>query len=295
MRKKIQDYLNFSSIERTGIIALMVIIFILIAGNLWLNKAHFPEREYDYSGYKLQVDSFRKSLSDTSGLQAQRKSVCKAENTLFCFNPNTASIHELEKLGINKIIARRIVAYRNKGGRFLKKEDLLKIYDFDSALYALLYPYISIPKDSAAVISGEKHIKTSPYFIIELNNADTTELKKLPGVGSVLALRIIKYRNLLGGFYSVQQLKEVYGISDSLFIKIKPYLKTDTALINRIQVNEADKYKLSRHPYVGEFTAGAILAYRKSCGKIKTFEELITNKIIAPSEKDKIKPYFLFN
>ncbi len=294
MKRKIQDYFSFSPIERTGVIILLVILIILIAANLWLYKAPVPEKKYDYTEYILQVDSFRKSLRDTTGLSCHKQSARQADNMLFFFNPNTASEKELEKLGINTKIARRIISFRNKGGRFLHKEDLLKIYEFDSAQYSMLYPYITIPVDTTASLSGQQHKRTSHNHIIELNACDTTELKKLPGIGSVLALRIVKYRNLLGGFFSVEQLHEVYGISDTLIIKLMPYLKIDPSLINKIPVNESDKYQLSRHPYIGEYTARAIIEYRRSCGKIKTFEELIANKIIAPPKQEKIRPYLIF-
>ncbi len=293
MSKNIKEYLNFSATERTGIILLLVVMFSLIAGDFLLHKTYIPDNEFDYSEYKSRIDSFRKTLLSTpdSSLNIQNNS--KANQTPFFFDPNKATINELEQLGINKNIARRILTYRNKGGCFKKKEDLMKIHGFDSVQFALLYPYIKIQADTTT-LHARISAKNGRSFTIELNTADTTLLKKLQGIGSVLSLRIIKYRELLGGYFSVEQLQEVYGISDSLFRQIKPYLKADTTSIKKIQVNKAVMQQLSRHPYIGEYMAQAILAYRKSCGTIKSFDEFVTNKIIPASKQEKLKPYFSF-
>jgi DNA uptake protein ComE-like DNA-binding protein len=293
MSKKLKEYLNFSPLERTGLILLLAVIICLVTGNLLLNKAHLPEIEYDYSRYERQIESVKKDFINTPSQAVIKQNKEKTEHKPFRFDPNKASVYELEKAGIKKNIACRIIAYRKKGGRFLKKEDLMKIYGFDSVQYALINPYIEIQPDITTTQAGLNHGETAQTFIIELNTTDTTCLKKLQGIGSVLSSRIIKYRELLGGFFSVRQLHEVYGITDSLFSQIEPYLKADTTLIKKLNINEASMNQLIRHPYVGEYTARAILTYRKTCGTIKSFDELVTNKIIAPSEKNKIKPYFL--
>jgi competence ComEA-like helix-hairpin-helix protein len=192
-------------------------------------------------------------------------------------------------------IARRILSFREKGGRFREKEDLLKIYGFDRILYTTLTPYIIIPKPEVPAHTmhkpAEEYIHAHP---IELNSSDTSLLEELRGIGPVLASRIIKYRSTLGGFYSVDQLKEVYGISDSLFQTIKNDVTVEPERVRKISINEVSESQLSRHPYIGRYNARAILAYRKSAGCISGLEELVKNKIIPAERKDRINAYLSF-
>jgi len=119
-------------------------------------------------------------------------------------------------------------------------------------------------------------------------------LMELRGIGPVLASRIIKYRTLLGGYYSVDQLKEVYGISDSLFQSIKNNVLVEPAQISRISINEASEGQLSRHPYIGRYRARAIVSYRKTAGCILSVEELVRNKILPEEEKVRMNAYLSF-
>jgi competence protein ComEA len=121
---------------------------------------------------------------------------------------------------------------------------------------------------------------------IEINSADSSALEKLPGIGAVLAKRIVSFRNLLGGYSSVEQLQEVYGLKPETFELIKPNLKVNTALIERININTADEKQLRRHPYFKAFAKQLINA--------RPFNNLddVKNKagIDAPAF-NKMKPY----
>ena len=86
--------------------------------------------------------------------------------------------------------------------------------------------------------------------VVELNSADTTALKMVPGIGSVFAKRIIKYRDLLGGFYSVEQLGEVYGIDEDRYEAMKSWFSVDPSVISHLFVNQLSAKKLASHPYV---------------------------------------------
>ena len=83
---------------------------------------------------------------------------------------------------------------------------------------------------------------------IELNSADTTALKSLPGIGSVFASRIIKYRELLGGFVSISQLLEVYGLDSTRYSRIAGLVVADSAAIRKLSVNSLRFAELLRHP-----------------------------------------------
>jgi DNA uptake protein ComE-like DNA-binding protein len=127
--------------------------------------------------------------------------------------------------------------------------------------------------------------------LIDLNSCDTTELISLPGIGAVLSARIIKYRNLLGGYASVNQLREVYGLPAETFNHIKDRLFADTALLVRISVNSAGYKEFSRLPYFEKYEIQAILKYRELKGRIGGVNELVEYKLIPLEKAEKVKPY----
>ena len=146
----------------------------------------------------------------------------QAEKTLFEFNPNTASTQELMALGFSESLANRIDNYRSKKGKFIIKSDLKKIYGMDSMLYVRVYAYINLPTEKPS-LSKEKKLLPEKYVSktiekFDINLADTTQLIQIYGIGSKLSQRIIKYRNSLGGFILMNQVKEIYGL-DSVVVK----------------------------------------------------------------------------
>jgi len=131
---------------------------------------------------------------------------------------------------------------------------------------------------------------------IDVNLADSAALERLPGIGEKLSIRIVRYRERLGGFVSLEQLKEVYGLSDSTFIFIRRYLDVnDVFKPHQIAVNKADYVEFRRHPYMTSPVLKALLAYRKTHGSIPDFKsfELIARQI-GDSLHARIKPYLDF-
>ena len=126
---------------------------------------------------------------------------------------------------------------------------------------------------------------------IELNSADSLLLKSLPGIGNVLSSRIVRYRNLLGGFVTVKQLAEVYGIDSLLTARLEPLLFTDTTLVRAIDINSAGYGDLLRHPYISEIEASRIINYRNRAGVIESISELPINRIIEPVRFRRVLPY----
>jgi DNA uptake protein ComE-like DNA-binding protein len=131
--------------------------------------------------------------------------------------------------------------------------------------------------------------------IIDLNVADSALLESLPGIGPVLAVRTLKYRDLLGGFYSVSQLKEVYGLSEDTYLKIASRIIADTTKITKLEINKADYVRLLRHPYLEKYDVEAILSYRKLAGAINGIRDISDNKLIDSSRLRKIRPYIKFD
>ncbi|MGB4293277.1 MAG: helix-hairpin-helix domain-containing protein [Bacteroidales bacterium] len=131
--------------------------------------------------------------------------------------------------------------------------------------------------------------------MIDLNLADSMELVRLPGIGPVLASRIIKYRNLLGGYVSTSQLGEVYGITDSLCRRLLPVLTADTSAVRKIYINIPGFDRSLRHPYISKDEADAINELRGSGYFFKSVDDLVDKNIFSREKARKLKCYIDFS
>jgi DNA uptake protein ComE-like DNA-binding protein len=130
--------------------------------------------------------------------------------------------------------------------------------------------------------------------LIEINTCDSADLERLPGIGPVLSARIIKYRNLLGGYVSSGQLKEVYGLTPETFELISGRVFADSSYVKKININMADYKQLIRIPYLERYDVTAILKYRELTGEIGGIADLVKNKLITVEQAEKIKGYLVF-
>lgn len=210
--------------------------------------------------------------------------------SLFPFEPATASFEDLCKLGLPPKTANILINYRTKGGRFFKKEDVKKIYGISPELYSRLNPYIKIESNDNFSQFPNKFEKKQPQ-IIDINSARIEQWKALPGIGDVFANKFVKIREGLGAFYSLDQIKETYGLADSTFQKMKPYLKISKGSIKKININESSPDQIRSHPYILKWQADDILKNRPIYG-LDDFWDLYTFK---DKEKWKrIEPYLEF-
>ncbi len=126
---------------------------------------------------------------------------------------------------------------------------------------------------------------------MDINKADTAAFIALPGIGPVLAARIVLFREKLGGFHNVSQIGEVYGLPDSVFRRIGAWLKCDSPSIRRLPLNTVDKEILARHPYLGWAGARAIVNYRRQHGPFRSLEALARIFTLDTAVFKRIKPY----
>lgn len=207
------------------------------------------------------------------------------------FDPNIADDATFKKFGFNNYQVSNIIKYRQNGGSFSAPHDVLKIYGVDSAFYKRIEKHIQIESSGITIQEVAPKIASEPEITIELNSADSAQLIKLQGVGSVFASRIIKYRNLLGGFYSTNQLLEVYNFPEETYRQIEPQIFVDQQKIQPLRLNFADFGELIRHPYLEEEHVKAILDYRNTNGAFQSVDQLEKSGIIEPENVSKIKPY----
>lgn len=139
-----------------------------------------------------------------------------------------------------------------------------------------------------------KTVKYPAGTVIELNTADTTSLKKVPGIGTTFARRIVKFRNLLGGYASVSQLREVYGIDEERYGVLSPWFRVDTALVRRLKVNELPADSLCRHPYVNYRQAKSLVQLREQKGKLSGWVNLLLLEEFTEGDRKRLTPYLSF-
>lgn len=241
--------------------------------------------------YILLPDEKENKFVDSSKKESRIKYGSKI--TYFNFNPNTISKEQWGKLGFKDWQIKTIFNYKEKGGSWKTKADVKKIYGLSEVDYNKLEPFISLPDEISK--TGTSFSKKDYNITIDINTADTTELIKLKGIGSAFSKRIIKYRESLGGFINIEQLKEVYGFTEELFNQISPNL-TPIAIganinVAKIDLNQTDEEQLKKHPYIGWKLAKPIVAYRKNHGKFKDVSDIKQIHLITDEIYSKIAPY----
>lgn len=201
----------------------------------------------------------------------------------FPFDPNKMDEKTGLKLGLSQRQITIIQNYLKKKGHFSKKEDFNKIYCISDAEYKLLAPYIQIKPITK--------YKPSNYKTIELNTCSAKGLSENLHFRKSLAERTIKYRNLVGNFYTPNQLKEVYGLSQRLFSKIKSYVYCDTLLLKKININTASFKTLLHNPYLNYETTLKIIKTREKLNYYTKIKQLRTVADIPDSTYYKIRHY----
>ena len=213
------------------------------------------------------------------------------------FDPNTAIEKTLLENGIPQKQVNMIIKYRNKGGKFYKKEDLKKIYGMPESVYNNLENFISIEsnftkKKTIAKASSKKPFvkKSFEPIQIDINKASAEEWQKLRGIGPAFSKRITKFRDALGGFYSINQVGETYGLPDSTFQSIKTQL-VKSSLLKKTNINQASEEDLKKHPYISWKQAKLIVSYRTMHGDFKLVEDLLQIQAFNQEWFDKVKYY----
>ncbi len=275
-KKFLTEWYLINKTQRRGFLILTVLLILIVS--IKLNLDNTP----DIDTITLANIQLHNTYSDSL--------VVSKKDSLFLFNPNEISEKELLQLGLPKKIINNILKYRSKGGVFYNTESVRKIYGMNDSIFNIIQPYILTEKTNKnfilkenkepSPINNKKTIVKNP--VIELNSSDSIELCTAKGIGPSYAKRIIKYRVLLGGFYSVVQLKEVYGISDSTFSFITNHntFLVDTTFIQKININTANFKTMIKHPYLSKDLVVKILQKQKKREQINTsnIKELISEK-----------------
>ena len=309
-----KDFFYFSKGQRIGIIVLISLIIIVLIANFAL-PLFFPREEIPKNAFLSEVKAFKKTLVSRDSVrqamwqqkyadrykkyqQYQNDASTKHELTysLFTFDPNTIDSVGFTRLGLKPFMASNILKYRHKGGKFRTPVDFSKVYGITPDKFKELEPYIAIKEvtksKSDTIIAPKKAFKQD--IIVDLNSADTTLLMQVKGIGRGYAKGIVKFRKETGGFASVDQLHEIYGMRPENYEKVRPFCTVNMALIQRIKVNTASVERLNAHLYINFYQAKALFELRRNKGKLKEMNDLKILQEFTPEDLNKLKPYLSF-
>jgi DNA uptake protein ComE-like DNA-binding protein len=329
-----KDFFNFSKRERITMVALTLLIILvqvmIWTKDFWVK--FLPDEVEQKYHQKKALEAYRDSMTATkptyaSKPRSDKKFVRTEPLILVPFDPNTADSLTLRRLGLRSYVVKNILNYRRKGGVFRKPSDFSRIYGLDPDVFASLEHLIQLEgKTTTAIPSRSTSLKapdppvvkseppsvgsasnrdesssnnsagtqTNTNLVFDLNSADTTMLQQLKGVGSFTANRIARYRNQLGGFYSMSQLSEIKGLYPETLTRLQSMLKIDPSHINTLNVNKVSLEKLRAHPYLSFYQAKVIVELRKARGSLHSLDDLSKFEEFKPEDLERLKWYLSF-
>jgi DNA uptake protein ComE-like DNA-binding protein len=326
----VNDYLHFSKKERIGVLVLLAGILVIRLVPYYWPAAPAPPVAVPDSliALLIQQKTFDSANRMQSGKAWNRKAFGSGENRpagnssfeqasgrdqpfkgkLFLFNPNLATATDWQQLGVPEKTIGTILKYREKGGRFRSAEDLFRIYGMPEQLAKRLLPMVRLESTPGSASGNtaqtafrehssgkpKKEDPVSRFKLVRINTADSLDWLALPGIGPKLSGRILSYRHALGGFVAREQIREVYGLADSVYQQLLPMLELDQLQVRKIPVNSATQEELGRHPYIRWKLAQAIIQYRTANGSLKGMEDLGKIHLIDDALLKKLGPYCEF-
>lgn len=296
---QLYEYFYFTRTERNASIVLSLLcLFFFLLPNFY-SYVFPPPPPTDFSEFRSAISTAVVNQSTAENVGVREPTKLRGESPvavpieLFEFDPNTATKAELVKLGLSSRTANTLINFRMKGGVFFKKEDMKKVYGLRQEDYERLESWITIERkarssfEKGTAVNERNHETPSPEKMvgsssvkkeyvpvhIDINQATAEEWRQLSGIGPSFSNRIVKFRDKLGGFASIGQVGETYGLPDSVFQKIRPFL-IPSPIYKKILVNRCSLDELKSHPYISSYQATILFNYRKQHGDLTNIEDL---------------------
>ena len=304
MRKKIR----FSKSEMAGFI-ILILLFSAMGLMYQYRELIFSSKKQVVSISVQELNEIEKFKEQIKADSVSREKRFSRENNVnnralkpFAFDPNTIDSSSLIKMGFHEWQVNNLLKYRRKGGRWRKPDDFSKLYGLSKTDFEQLKPFIYIRKTKSE-IALERHReqndsirRTYPKKLkkgttLSLNEADTVALKGIPGIGSYYASKICRYRERLGGFIKIEQLKEIEGLPENIE---EWFTISENPRIKQIKINKTSFKGLVRHPYLNYEQVKVICNYIQKYGKINNWEELSNNENFTKEDFERLSPYFTF-
>lgn len=301
MKRIVKEYFIFSKKERNAAVILVLLVAVFLAAPY----LYTPENAPPKIGKELEAyfDDDRVKTTEFSGSNTFNTFSAVADTGtgpvhLFVFDPNTVSEGGWKKLGLPDKLIRTISHYRNKGGKFRQAADIRKIWGLSKETADRLIPYIRISQTNTVYYpqgpvdtAQPEHPQVTENLRLDINLATADEWKKLRGIGDVLAKRIVRFREKTGGFVSVEQVGKTYGINDSLWNAIRPFLFINKPVMPLLDINQASAEDLAAQTRISRGIANAIIIYRRQNGNYHSVDDLKKIVVVTDSVFEQIRAH----
>ena len=302
MKNPFKEFLYFSMGDRRAIVALGCIA-VFAVGVLMVVDAWKEKEGNVKTGEKVAVDVEEKEE--------------RGEVVMRMFDPNTVDSLTLIGFGLKPWKVKNFLHYRAAGKVFRSAEDLGDTYGWTAEDVERVREYVRVDEEygKGKRLFGEtekgqpgwegrnekygkdgkrwddwKSNKFQTLTKVDINTADTAMLRRIPGVGAKISEAIVRYRERLGGFHSVEQLREIKMVSPELL----EWMEVSSPNVQKIPVNEASFQALNSHPYISYEQTKALLQYIRLYGKVKDEQALLETGIFTKEDVERLKPYLVY-
>lgn len=313
MRNYIKEFFYLQRDDRRAVLTLLALAVVALSLIFWLGESSSPPPTAKKTNSREKANREYANGRTSSAEKYYKVEEVKAER--FPFDPNTADSTQLLRLGLAPWQVRSIYRYRAKGGIFRQPSDFARLYGLTRKQYRELRPYIRISPDylpaadyyaprrtgnnarsvDSSATKAPRYTYTARHKLrpgehIAINSADTTQLQKIPGIGSAYARMIIRYRERLGGFITMAQVLESGPVPESAL----RYITIDATQVRKLNINKLSLNQLRCHPYINFYQAKAICEYRRLHGPLHSLEELRFSPDFPPAQIERLQPYVTF-
>lgn len=313
MRNYLKEFFYLQRDDRCAVLTLLALLVVTLSLVFWLGDNSSPSSTGKDTNPLKETDRGYANAENNHAEEYYKVEGTKVER--FPFDPNTADSTQLLRLGLAPWQVRSIYRYRAKGGIYRRPEDFARLYGLTRKQYRELRPYIRISPDylpaadyyaprrtgnnarsvDSSTTKAPRYTYTARHKLrpgehIAINSADTTQLQKIPGIGSAYARMIIRYRERLGGFITMAQVLESGPVPESAL----RYITIDATQVRKLNVNKLSLNQLRRHPYINFYQAKAICEYRRLHGPLHSLEELRFSPDFPPAQIERLQPYVTF-
>ena len=291
--KIIKSYFKFSPGQRTGVFLLFGIIIVLQLVYFFVDVSALsndsPEKE-KWLSVQSQIDSMK---------QQKRNYIPK----IYPFNPNFISDYKGYKLGMSVLEIDRLLAFRKENNYVNSPKEFQDVTKVSDSLLNAISPYFKFPdwvnnkkefKDYKKY-PNSAFVKKEKTVIIDINKATQEDLIKIYGIGEAISLRILKLKESLGGFVSMEQMNDVWGLSPEVIENLNSHFKvSELPNLKKIDINNASIKELSQFPYFNYQLAKQIVTFRSMNGDFKNVNDLTKIKGLSIDKANIIALYLDF-
>ena len=267
----LKPYFLFTKSQRSGLLLLFVMIIGLQAVYYFSNVTP-PKKETSDKQQWLSLQTKVDSLNRNKKAEVPK---------IYPFNPNFITDHKGYKLGMSVAEIDRLLEFR-KGNKYVNSAaEFQKVTKVSDSLLAVISPYFKFPdwviqkRKGFSDNKDKQSFKKEERTIIDINLATQEDLKKVYGIGDGISVRILKEKEKLGGFVSMEQMNDVWGLSPEVIaVLTKSFSVKSVPEVKKIRINDASLKELMAFPYFRYALAKSIITYRSMNGKIANAEDL---------------------